>query len=93
MSTLINHAREAKPMRRISSHVVAGVAAIAISATAIVATAAPAQARPRSCMNIMQSMMFFELAMQMDTGASAQYLAGDTRMFNYEVRVYNGAGC
>ena len=97
MSSLINRTREAKPMRRIRSRVVAGVTTIAISAaaaaTAVVATAAPAQARPRSCANITQSMMFFELAMEMDTGASARYLVQDTRMYNYEVRLYNAAGC
>lgn len=97
MSSLINRTREAKPMSRIRSRAVAGVTAIAISgaaaAAAVVATAAPAQARPRSCMNIMQSMMFFELAMELDTGVSAQYFAQDSRMFNYEVRLYNNAGC
>ena len=93
MSSLFNRTREAKLMRRIRSRVVAGVAAIAISAAAVVATAAPAQARPRSCANIMQSMMFFELAMQLDTGDSAQYLAQDTRMFNYNVRLFHAADC
>jgi hypothetical protein len=93
MSSLITRPREAKPMRRIRSRVVAGVTAIAIPAAALVATAAPAQARPRSCANIAQSMMFFELAMQLDTGASARYLVQDTRMFIYELRLYNGAGC
>jgi putative Ca2+/H+ antiporter (TMEM165/GDT1 family) len=93
MSSLINRTREVKPMRRIRSRVVAGVAATAMSAAAVVAIAAPAQARPRSCANIMQSMMFFALAIQMDTGESAQYLAQDTRMFNYNVRLFHGAGC
>lgn len=93
MSSRFNRTRAAEPMHRIRSRVIAGGAAIAISAAAVVATAAPAQARPRSCANIMQSMMFFELAMQLDTGASSQYLARDTRMFNYEIRIYNGAGC
>jgi hypothetical protein len=93
MSALINRTREARPARRIRSRVVAGVAAIAIPATAVVATAAPAQARPRSCANIAQSVMFFELAMQGDTGASARYLAGDTRMFMYETRLFTSAGC
>ena len=93
MSSLINRTREAKPMRRIRSRVVAGVAAFAIPATALVVTAAPAQARPRSCANIAQSMMFFDLAMQGDTGASAGYLAMDTRMFMYEVRLFASSGC
>jgi hypothetical protein len=93
MSELINRTREAKPMRRIRSRVVAGVAAAAMSGTAVVAIAAPAQARPRSCANIMQSMLFFELAMQGDTGPQAGYLAQDTRMYNYEVKVYARAGC
>lgn len=93
MSSFINRGREAKPMRRIRSRVVAGVAAIAIPAAAVVATAAPAQARPRSCDNLMQSMMFFALAIQMDSGDSAQYLAQDTRMFNYNVRLFHGQGC
>jgi hypothetical protein len=93
MSSLINRTREVKPMRRIRSRVVAGVAATAMSAAAVVAIAAPAQARPGSCANIMQSMMFFALAIQMDTGESAQYLAQDTRMFNYNVRLFHGAGC
>ena len=78
-------------MRRIRSRVVAGVAAIAIPAAALVVTAAPAQARPRSCDNIMQSMIFFELAMQGDTGESAQYFAQDNRMFNMEARLYRTA--
>lgn len=93
MSSLINRTREGKPTRRIRSRVVAGVAAVAIPAAALVATAAPAQARPRSCDNLMQSMMFFALAIQMDTGESAQYLALDTRMFNYNVRLFHGGGC
>lgn len=97
MSSVINRTREAEPMRRIRSRVVTSVTAIAISAAtaaaAVVATAAPAQARPRSCANIMQTMIFFELATQGDTGASAQYFAQDNRMFNYEVRLYNAAGC
>jgi hypothetical protein len=93
MSSLINHTREPKPMRRIRSRVVAGVAAIALSATGLAVTAGSAQARPRSCWNIGQSMEFFWLAMQMDTGASAQYFAQDNRMYNYEIRLYNAAGC
>jgi hypothetical protein len=93
MSSLINRTREAKPMRRIRSRVVAGVAVTAISAAGVVATTATAQARPRSCWNIGQSMMFFQLAMQMDTGASARYLVQDTRMYNYEVGLSNAAGC
>jgi hypothetical protein len=93
MSSLINRTREAKPMRRIRSRVVAGVTATAISGAAVVAIAAPAQARPRSCANIMQSVIFFELAMQGDTGPYARYLAEDTRMYNLEMRLYNGAGC
>ncbi|MDQ1463417.1 MAG: hypothetical protein QOC73_358 [Actinomycetota bacterium] len=93
MSSLIDRTREAKPMRRIRSRVVAGVAAISISGAAVVAAAVPAQARPRSCWNISQSMMFFDLAMQMDTGAYARYLVQDTRMYNYEVGLFNRAGC
>lgn len=27
------------------------------------------------------------------TRAYVQYLAQDTRMFNYEIRLYNSAGC
>lgn len=38
-------------------------------------------------------MEFFWLAMQSDTGASAQYFAQDNRMHNYELRLYNAAGC
>jgi hypothetical protein len=79
-----------KPMR---TRVVASVAAIAMSGIAVVGSAVPAQARPRSCANISQSMEFFYLAMQMDTGASAGYWATDNRMYNYEIGLYNRAGC
>jgi hypothetical protein len=97
MPSLISRTHEAKPIRRIRSRVVAGVAAIAMSATAAaaigVATAGTAQARPRSCANIAQSMEFFWLAMTYDTGASTQYFAQDNRMYNYEIGLYNAAGC
>ena len=91
MSSLNNRTREAKPMRRIRSRVVAGVAAVAIPAAALVSIAGPAQARPRSCDNILQSMIFFELAMQGDSGDSAHYFAQDQRMFNYEAALYRRA--
>jgi len=93
MLSLIKRAQASMSTRPIRSRVVAGVAAFAIPATALVVTAAPAQARPRSCANIAQSMMFFDLAMQGDTGASAGYLAVDTRMFMYEVRLFASSGC
>ena len=93
MSALINRTREAAPTHRIRARVSAGVVAIALSATGLAVTAGSAQARPRSCWNIGQSMEFFWLAMTNDTGASAQYFAQDNRMYNYEVRLYNAAGC
>jgi hypothetical protein len=91
MSSLLK--QTPKPTHRIRSRVIAGVAAIAIPATALVATAAPAQARPRSCANIQQTLMFFALAIQMDTGESASYLAQDTRQFNANARLYHSGGC
>jgi len=93
MSSLITRTRAAKPIHRIGARVGAGVVAIALSATGLAVTAGSAQARPRSCWNIGQSMEFFWLAMQMDTDASAQYFAQDNRMYNYEIRLYNAAGC
>jgi len=93
MSSLINRPRAANKVRRFRSRMVAGVAATAMSATAVVAIAAPAQARPRSCDNISQSMLFFDLAMQGDTGPYAIYLARDTRMFMYEVSLFARSGC
>jgi hypothetical protein len=93
MSSLISRTQAAKPMHRIGARVGAGVVAIALSATGLAVTAGSAQARPRSCWNIGQSMEFFWLAMTNDTGASAQYFAQDNRMYNYEVRLYNAAGC
>ena len=72
---------------------IAAIAAIAISGTVVLATASPAQAMPRSCNDIMSSVMFFELAMDGDTGPYARYWARDSRMFNYEIRLYNNAGC
>jgi hypothetical protein len=93
MSSLISRTQAAKPMHRIGARVGAGVVAIALSAAGLAVTAGSAQARPRSCWNIGQSMEFFWLAMTNDTGASAQYFAQDNRMYNYEVRLYNAAGC
>jgi hypothetical protein len=93
MSSLISRTRAAKPMHRIGARIGAGVVAIAISGAGLAATAGTAQARPRSCANIMQSMEFFWLAMTNDTGASARYFAQDNRMYNYEIGLYNGAGC
>ncbi len=88
-----DHTRNAKPTRRVRSRVTAAVAAIGVSAAIVVATADPAQARARSCDNIAQSMIFFWLAMEDDTGVNAHYLAGDTRMYNLQVSLYRGAGC
>ena len=92
MLPLINRTRAALP-RRIRSRAVASVAAIAVSGAALVTIAAPAQALPRSCDNIAQSIMFFELAIDSDTGPYARYLAQDTRMWNYEVRLYYASDC
>ena len=93
MSSLSSRTRGARPVSRLRTRLVASAAAIALSGTAVVASAVPAQARARSCENIGQSMMFFWLAMESDTGAYAGYWAADNRMYNYEIRVYNNAGC
>jgi len=93
MSSPISRTQAARPMHRIGARVGAGVVAIALSAAGLAVTAGSAQARPRSCWNIGQSMEFFWLAMRSDSGASAQYFAQDNRMYNYEIRLYNAAGC
>jgi hypothetical protein len=92
MSSLFNHSRVSKARRRVRSLAMAAVAAMVVSGVAVL-TAAPAQARPRSCNNILQSMMFFSLAVEMDTGPYAQYLARDQRMLNYEWDLYGRYGC
>ena len=70
----------------------AAVAAMVVSGVAV-ATATPAQARPRSCNNILQSLMFFSLAVEMDTGPYSQYLARDQQLLNYEWDLYGRSGC
>jgi hypothetical protein len=92
MSSLVNHSRGSTARRRARPLAMAAVAAMVVSGVAV-ATAAPAQARPRSCNNILQSLMFFSLAVEMDTGPSAQYLARDQRMLNYEWDLYGRYGC
>jgi hypothetical protein len=92
MSPLFNHSRGSTARRRVRSLAIAAVAAVVVSGVAVL-TAAPAQARPRSCNNILQSMMFFSLAVEMDTGPDAQYLARDQRMLNYEWDLYGRYGC
>ena len=62
-------------------------------AVGAVLTASPAQARPRSCQNIAGSIMFFQLAVEMDTGPYARYLANDQRWLSYNLALYARAGC
>lgn len=92
MSSLFNRRRQPKATHRIRS-AVAAVTALAVSGAVIVATASPAQAMPRSCHDIMSSIIFFELAMDDDIGANGRFWVGDYQRYNYDMRLYYNAGC
>jgi plasmid replication initiation protein len=93
MSSPSTHTRESRQIRRVRRRIAASVAAITMSGVAVVGAAVPAQAMPRSCNDIANTIEFFELAMDMDTGAYARYYATDYRYWNYEIRLYYSSGC
>lgn len=93
MSSPSTHSRENRPARRARRWVTASVTAITISGVTVIGAAAPAQAMPRSCNDIANTMLFFELAMDMDTGAYAGYYASDNRYWYRAMRLYYSSGC
>ena len=88
---MLSQSRRARSKMR--SRFLTSVAVLGISASTLVVAAAPAQARPRSCANLYQSLIFFSLAMDLDTGVNAQYLARDTYWYNRVGSQYDAAGC
>lgn len=93
MSSSPTNKPESRPKSRVRRQVAAGVVAISMSGAAVVVAAVPAQAMPRSCNDIANTIEFFELAMDMDTGAYARYYASDYRYWNREIRLYYSSGC
>ncbi len=93
MSSPFTRTPAAKPARRIRTRVLASVATITMAGGAALATAAPANAMPRSCNDIANTMLFFQLAMEMDTGPYARFYASDSRHYDQQVRLWYGSYC
>ena len=64
-----------------------------MSGIAVVTAAVPAQAMPRTCNDIANTIAFFEISMELDTGMYGRLYARDEYFLNYEIRLYYVSGC
>jgi len=93
MSSRLTPMRAARPTRRLGARVVASLAGIALFGGTALATAAPANAMPRSCNDIANTVLFFEIAMDLDTGPYARFYDRDYRYWNRAIGLYYSSGC